>query len=278
MNRIRIFSQDRKLNEALRKLEPLCNFYSILPEIINRDYINVVIVPELPTKILKHVKYVLLSENQNEISEKILDKLFDLWPQPLTPKLLKFYFKKLMRQLKSEIEINSEELEHEKRIVEMARQDYLTGLATRWFLQEYIETHKDEENITCIYFDLDNFKFVNDTYGHQAGDRALAATAEMMQRDFTNGFAARMGGDEFMVVLIGEISVKDVEKKVNLFMKNLLDYYKGTRTMKKLSVSAGISQKLKGEDKTIDQLIHESDTALYEAKKGGRACCKIYKS
>lgn len=171
---------------------------------------------------------------------------------------------------------NNQELEYQKRILEMARQDYLTGLATRWYLNEYIENNKDEKNITCIYFDLDNFKFVNDTYGHGAGDRALAATAEMIQREFTDGFAARMGGDEFMLVLTGERNVKEVESKVNNFMKKLLEYYAQTKTMKTLSISAGISQKLQHQDKTIDRLIHESDIALYDAKKNGRACCKIY--
>ena len=166
--------------------------------------------------------------------------------------------------------------QYQKRILEMARQDYLTGLATRWYLQEYIENKKNEENITCIYFDLDNFKKVNDTYGHQAGDRALAATAEMIQREFTDGFAARMGGDEFMVVLPGLRTASEVESKVNLFMKNLLDYYRGVKTMNVLSISAGISQKLKGVEKSIDRLIHESDIALYEAKKSGKARCKIY--
>ena len=170
----------------------------------------------------------------------------------------------------------NQELEYQKRILEMARQDYLTGLATRWYLNEYIENNKDEKNITCIYFDLDNFKFVNDTYGHGAGDRALAATAEMIQREFTDGFAARMGGDEFMLVLTGERNVKEVESKVNNFMKKLLEYYAQTKTMKTLSISAGISQKLQHQDKTIDRLIHESDIALYDAKKNGRACCKIY--
>ena len=170
----------------------------------------------------------------------------------------------------------NQELEYQKRILEMARQDYLTGLATRWYLNEYIQNNKDEKNITCIYFDLDNFKFVNDTYGHRAGDRALAATAEMIQREFTDGFAARMGGDEFMLVLTGERNVKEVESKVNNFMKKLLEYYAQTKTMKTLSISAGISQKLQHQDKTIDRLIHESDIALYDAKKNGRACCKIY--
>ena len=219
-------------------------------------------------------RYILCSKTPQKLSPETLAALYDLWPMPLTPALIDFLFKHTMLRI---IEDSSGQ-EHHNRLLEMARQDYLTGLATRWYLRDFIEGNRHERNITCVYLDLDNFKQVNDTFGHQAGDRALAATAEMMQRDFTDGFAARMGGDEFMVVLMGERPVKDVEKKVNLFMKNLLDYYKGTRTMKNLSVSAGISQKLKGEEKTIDQLIHESDTALYEAKKSGRACCKIYKS
>ncbi|MDY6399333.1 MAG: GGDEF domain-containing protein [Synergistales bacterium] len=170
----------------------------------------------------------------------------------------------------------SAEREHQKRLVEMAHQDYLTGLATRWYLQEYVQNIQHEENLTCIYFDLDNFKYVNDTYGHQAGDRALAATAEMMQREFSDGLAARMGGDEFMVVLPGLRTLDEVEAKVNTFIKNLSDYYKTMPTMKKLSVSAGISQKLSGSEKSIDVLIHESDTALYAAKKSGKNCCRIY--
>ena len=101
----------------------------------------------------------------------------------------------------------------------MAQQDYLTGLATRWYLHEYAETKRDEKELTCIYFDLDNFKLINDTYGHQEGDRALAATGEMMQREFPEGFCARMGGDEFMIVIPGKISAQQIEARVNSFMK-----------------------------------------------------------
>ena len=99
-----------------------------------------------------------------------------------------------------------------------------------------------------------------------------------MLKDFADGFVARMGGDEFMVVLSGERSVEEVEAKVIAFMYELSDYYSNIPTMKNLSVSAGIAQKLNGEDKTIDTLINESDTALYDAKKAGKNCCKIYKN
>ena len=160
----------------------------------------------------------------------------------------------------------------------MARQDYLTGLATRWYLQDFIGRNKHERNITCIYFDLDNFKKVNDTFGHQAGDRALAATAEMMQREFypLDGFCARMGGDEFMVVLLGKRDILDTERRVSGFIRKLMQYYASSRTMQALSVSAGISQTMPGQDKTIDRIIHEADKALYEAKHAGKAQCKIY--
>lgn len=238
--------------------------------------VNVFILRRLPGKIISGAKYILCSKSHDSLTSETLGTLYDLWPEPLTPSLLRFHYAKLLERIALEQLTTSEETEHQKRILEMARQDYLTGLATRWYLQEYIRRNQDEQNVTCIYLDLDNFKKVNDTYGHQAGDRALAATAEMMQQKFSDGFCARMGGDEFMIVLLGMREISDVAEKVSTFMAGLMEYYAGTKTMRALSVSAGISQKTHGDGKSIDQLIHESDMALYEAKKSGRACCKVY--
>ncbi|MBQ7154622.1 MAG: GGDEF domain-containing protein [Synergistaceae bacterium] len=221
-------------------------------------------------------KYVLCSQAPQNLTPSTLEKLYDLWPMPLTSALAKFLFGRLIERIKSERANNYENIEHQKRILEMARQDYLTGLATRWYLQDFIERNRHERNITCVYFDLDNFKGVNDTFGHQAGDRALAATAEMMQREFPDGFCARMGGDEFMLVLLGKRDINDTAARVNEFMTKLLKYYACSRTMRELSVSAGISQAKHDSDKTIDQIIHEADRALYEAKKSGKSQCKIY--
>lgn len=282
MNTINFYVTGKNLENILSTIEPPSELTIKISTLeagvrVSPKNLNVFITKKLPSKIISGSKYILCSKNHTELDAETLSVLYDLWPEPLTASLLKFYFTKLLERIKSEQENTSEELEHQKRMIEMARQDYLTGLATRWYLNEYILKNQDEKNVTCIYFDLDNFKAVNDTYGHRAGDRALAATAEMMQRDFTDGFCARMGGDEFMIVLLGHQDPFDVERKVNEFMAGLLEYYAGTRTMKALSVSAGIAQKLDGEEKSIDQLIHESDIALYEAKKSGRACCKIYR-
>ncbi len=243
---------------------------------ISPHAMNIFILKKLPAKPIDGAKYVLCCKDYDSLTAETLSSLYDLWPEPLTPSLLRFHYANLLERIRLEHLTTSEETEHQKRILEMARQDYLTGLATRWYLQEYIRRNQDEQNVTCVYLDLDNFKKVNDTYGHQAGDRALAATAEMMQQEFSDGFCSRMGGDEFMIVLLGMREISDVVKKVNSFMAGLMAYYAGTKTMKALSVSAGISQKTHGDGKSIDQLIHESDLALYEAKKSGRACCRVY--
>ena len=282
-NTINIYVTGRTLAGILSSISPpagmLCNVTALEAGThINSQAVNVFVLKKIPSRILDGAKYILCSKSHTELTADELNMLYDLWPEPLTPSLLKFYYRKLLERIQSEQLNTSEELEHQKRIIEMARQDYLTGLATRWYLQEYIRKNQDEQNVTCIYLDLDNFKKVNDTYGHQAGDRALAATAEMMQREFTDGFCARMGGDEFMIVLLGLREASDVERKVNTFMSGLLEYYAGTKTMRALSVSAGIAQKTHGDSKTIDRLIHESDMALYEAKKSGRSCCKIYRA
>ena len=252
-----------------------CNFHSLKAGArINSHDENFIITHKFPAQPVSGVKYILCTNSPNEFTSKQLQEIFDIWPLPLTPGLLQFFFHGLIIKIKSAT--HSEASKYHKRLLEMAQQDYLTGLATRWYLHEYAETKRDEKDLTCIYFDLDNFKLINDTYGHQEGDRALAATGEMMQREFPEGFCARMGGDEFMIVIPGKISAQQIEARVNSFMKVLLEYYTSVKTMKSLSVSAGISQKIDGEDKSIDQLIHESDIALYEAKNSGRACCRVY--
>ncbi|MBQ9628824.1 MAG: diguanylate cyclase [Synergistaceae bacterium] len=279
---INFYINSKKLISVLKAIPPAGGFthefYYYDGGEIKTDGTNIIITNEFPEEINTNAKYILCIQDANRLTQSQLDKLYDVWILPMTKARIEFHFRNLTRGIRRDRTSLHEHEEFQKRIIEMAHQDQLTGLATRWYLQDYVKTNENEENLTCIYFDLDNFKTVNDTYGHQAGDRALAATAEMMQNEFTDGFCARMGGDEFMIVLAGERDISDVERKVNDFMKNLLNYYATTRTMKKLSVSAGISQRQSAHAKTIDRLIHESDLALYEAKKAGRACCRVYDS
>ncbi len=279
MRTVYIYSSSKKLADILQTAEPITGYrlhFCAPSDPINPSAANIIITHHWASHFHPAAKYILCTSSPQDLSPSDLAKLYDIWPLPLTKPLAHFLFRNILLRLKYELENTSEHLEHQKRILEMARQDYLTGLATRWYLQDFIESTRHERNITCIYLDLDNFKSVNDTYGHQAGDRALAATAEMMQNVFPDAFAARMGGDEFMLVLLGKRDILSVQQKVNDFMSRLLKYYAGTRTMQALSVSAGVSQSAPDSEKTIDRLIHEADKALYEAKKAGKAQCKVY--
>ena len=274
MTILNICTTSPKLAEILKTVKPLTGFtHNFLPA---PDADSLIITGQVPAEFAPDAKYILCTKTPQLLPSETLAKLYDLWPQPLTPALIRYLFGKVQARIKHETENTKEHTEHQKRILEMARQDYLTGLATRWYLQDFIERNRHERSITCIYLDLDNFKAVNDTYGHQAGDRALAATAEMMQNEFPDGFCARMGGDEFMIVLLGRRDIHAIADRVNEFMTRLLKYYATTRTMQKLSVSAGISQSRPDAEKTIDQIIHEADRALYEAKKSGKAQCRVY--
>ena len=274
LNGINIYTENEEVISFMRDYlrSDGCNFHS--PNEIPADdsQHNVFIISEIPSEIHKNAKYILLTDNPWALDSNQVEIFYDIWPLILTQPLLKFFVGRLINQIKGEIQ--KEHTEHA--LIEIAHHDYLTGLATRWYLHEYFHNNEDEENLTCIYFDLDNFKEVNDTYGHQTGDRVLASTAEIMQRAFSDGFAARMGGDEFMVVLTGERTALEVEARVMALMDKLAVYYSNIPTMKNLSVSAGIAQRLNGENKSIDTLINESDTALYDAKKAGKNCCKIY--
>ena len=280
MSELTIYTTSPKLAEILKMIPALSGFrHNVLMSkagLDTADTNTVIITSHVPADFAPDAKYILCTNSPELLPSSVLEKLYDLWPLPLTPALIRYLFSVVQTRIKYETENNAEHSEHQKRILEMARQDYLTGLATRWYLQDFIERNRHERNITCIYLDLDNFKAVNDTYGHQAGDRALAATAEMMQNEFPDGFAARMGGDEFMIVLLGRRDIQAVSERVNGFMTRLLKYYATTRTMQKLSVSAGISQSRPDAEKSIDQIIHEADRALYEAKKSGKAMCKVY--
>ena len=280
MTTLNIFTPSPKLADILKTIPALSGFrHNIIMSkagLNTTDTNTIIITGHVPENFHPHAKYILCTNSPQSLPAETLSHFYDIWPLPLTPSLIRYLFGQIQTRIKFELENSKEHSEHQKRILEMARQDYLTGLATRWYLQDFIERNRHERNITCIYLDLDNFKAVNDTFGHQAGDRALAATAEMMQNEFPDGFAARMGGDEFMIVLLGKRDILAIADRVNEFMTRLLKYYATTRTMQALSVSAGISQSRPDAEKTIDQIIHEADRALYEAKKSGKARCKVY--
>ncbi len=91
-----------------------------------------------------------------------------------------------------------------KAMMENSVYDYLTGLYNRKGLYEKYDEMSGEDNIHFMFFDLDNFKTVNDVYGHKSGDELLISTGRLLKKCVPEATAVRLGGDEFVLMLFGE--------------------------------------------------------------------------
>lgn len=175
----------------------------------------------------------------------------------------------LMRELNSK---NRELKRANARITELTRVDPLTQLANRRYFQERTQelislTVRKSEPLSLIMTDIDTFKAVNDTFGHDAGDRVLRGFADLMKSlARKEDLAARFGGEEFIIVLpltksrqayaLAERIRKALEKED--FLEN----------RHQITASFGVSQLEPGEN--LEECIKRADTALYQAKNAGR--------
>jgi diguanylate cyclase (GGDEF)-like protein len=170
----------------------------------------------------------------------------------------------LSRQMKAAIEAQRE-------VDIVAVKDYATGLLNRPGIAEKIEQRlRAGDIISLINLDLDNFKKVNDLYGHLAGDELLTAVAERLVRATPdNSECARLGGDEFAILLCGEAASRKnalaIAKKIQKALWKTASVGGG---ITKISASIGIYAQIEG-DSNIADVFRRSDIAMYEAKKAG---------
>lgn len=163
----------------------------------------------------------------------------------------------------------------EQQLSNNSHTDFLTGLYNRRYFYEYYSEHHSFDQISILYVDLDHFKIVNDTYGHQIGDEVLKISAQILHKLFPNDTITRLGGDEFLVLKYGIISKQELIEQGNNLIIALQEQFKKSRYYYNLSASVGISYTTDNQ-KIVDELIKESDTALYEAKQTGRSKCCIF--
>lgn len=153
---------------------------------------------------------------------------------------------------------------YEQMIVNNANTDFLTGLYNRRYVSQFIE-RQEENPLTVFYLDLDNFKDVNDRFGHQEGDRALVLTTEVLQKCMPDGMIARIGGDEFLVIEIGSYTEQEIEEKRKWLQKQLDAAYGENEHFKDVSASIGTAHSPKGKN-DMDVLINEADAFMYREK------------
>ncbi len=159
---------------------------------------------------------------------------------------------------------------------EQSIRDPLTGLYNRRYMNEIFELEKKRaarngEKIGVIMIDVDNFKTINDTYGHEAGDKVLQQLGTLIKNEVREGdIPCRYGGEEFTVILPNankETSKKRAEELRKLIEKNLMVKRNGKQL--NITVSIGVAS-YPPKMKEFEQLIELADEALYRAKHNGK--------
>lgn len=172
--------------------------------------------------------------------------------------------------------------EAEERAHILAYYDPLTGLANRTtFLKEAETALGAHKNPALFLIDLDEFKLVNDTYGHHAADRVLCSVAERLRQLFEaqGGTAARLAGDEFAALLPEAEVVGDLGKFANDVREKLAApmSYDGSQLSPRTSAGIATPALVNGQTApSLNGLLRAADYALYKAKTTGRFRCMIY--
>lgn len=170
---------------------------------------------------------------------------------------------------------------HEHKLIDIANTDFLTGLPNRHWLQNYLPAALDnakavDKHLAVCYIDLDGFKSVNDTLGHQAGDELLKEAAIRLKSVLRpTDCVIRIGGDEFAVVLPNIASHAEVAQIAQRIGKAFHKPFLIADRKSPVGTSIGISF-FPQDGASTEELLRKADIAMYAAKDGGKGRFRFY--
>jgi diguanylate cyclase (GGDEF)-like protein len=186
---------------------------------------------------------------------------------------------KTIKELEGKVHVLEDRLNHDK----------LTSLKNRGYFEEkskafLVNTEKIKQDnrrqwtgfndISFLFFDIDHFKKINDTYGHDIGDEVLKKVADLLKSSLRVGdIVARWGGEEFVAILFGA-KEKDAKTKAEEIRKKVEEMSFDNPADLKITMSIGVAEFEIG--KNFEDMVKHSDEALYKAKETGRNKVVVY--
>ena len=255
--------------EALDLLQTDVNIDLVLLDIIMPGMDGYTVCEKIKANPLtEHIPVIFLTSEKSEESE---EKGFsvggvDYITKPIRPAILSM-------RVKTHITLK----QVQESLREMALHDQLTSLYNRHYLENmgkkvFAHANRHKHDLGIVMLDIDHFKRVNDTYGHDVGDIVLKELANLLLKDLREeDIIARVGGEEFILVLNNSNLENSLKKVENLRLKI------ESLNPNNLSITAsfGITQ-LDDSTETFDALIKEADLALYESKNNGRNRSSVF--
>lgn len=183
--------------------------------------------------------------------------------------------KRSIIQAKKRFELEKKLYDSYCQVRELAEKDSLTGLSNRYHFEEALKTiisnnMRYQSNIALLLLDLDHFKNINDTYGHDMGDKLLKHVVSRISNCLRgNELFGRLGGDEFAILLTGLRYANDATIVAQRIIKSLEEHVEIDGNTVQCGVSVGIAMHPHNAD-TAEELTKFADIAMYRAKKQGR--------
>ncbi len=168
------------------------------------------------------------------------------------------------------------------KVVKESTHDGLTGLCNRAYFSEALEhqiilSGRHDDDLSVLFFDVDNFKDINDTYGHLIGDDALIRIAELIRQEArTSDVVARYGGEEFVVLMPHTDYISALVLGERIRLKIAQDEFEIDGANFRLTVSGGIAS-FPMHAETSEDLLNMADSALYQAKGAGKNNISLFK-
>lgn len=173
-----------------------------------------------------------------------------------------------------------EEVRRRAELERRTQRDSLTDLLNKTAFREKIcaampVKPQHDKTDALLFLDLDNFKLINDTFGHVKGDAALLAASEVLKRVFRNADAVgRFGGDEFCV-FVRDITREALEERAAALLSELHTFVEQDGQRVEITTSIGIYL-FDGTETSYDVALHRADNAQYQAKQAGKNCYRFY--